>query len=401
MAMSKSDDRAARWAWLREQTPVLRSLAFMNCGWSGPISRPVAQAMQQRLDEELQLGPATHGRMGEARQALAGRLRAAGASLLGVDVDEVAITPNTTEGMNIGILGLDLGPDDRVVTSSGEHAGGILPAYHLRRRRGVDLGIVPIAASDTAQAVIDRFDAAIDERTRMVALSEISFSTGQVLPLEAIVDLAHARGALVVGDGAQTAGQSPLALQAMGIDAYAVTGHKWLCGPDGMGLLYVRRDRIEAFEPAKVSFGAARSFDYVGAYEPERESILKFEVSTVSGALLAGTLRAVELYLESGAEAVWDRVRELNRYAQVRFEPISGLRVVSPQDDATRSGLFLFTVADHAPQQVTEFLEREGRVVGRTALQGNATRLSLHVYNTEAEIDRAAEAVERLVATGG
>ncbi len=398
MTQAGRDDHAARWAWLREQTPVLQSLAFMNCGWSGPISRPVAEAMRQRLDDELQLGPATHGRMEDARRALADRLRAASASLLGVDADEIAIMPNTTEGMNIGILGMDLGSDDRVVTSSGEHAGGILPAYHLRRRRGVDLQIVPISASDSSQVVLDRFDAAIDERTRLVALSEISFSTGQVLPLEAIVEMAHARGALVVGDGAQTAGQSPLSLHAMAIDAYAVTGHKWLCGPDGMGMLYVRRDVIDRFEPAKVSFGAARSFDYVGAYEPEQESILKFEVSTVSGALIAGTVAAVELHLESGAEAVWDRVRELNRYAQTRFETVDGLAVVSPHDDATRSGLFLFTVDGFTPQQVTEFLEREARVVGRTALQGNATRLSLHVYNTEAEVDRAVDAVARLVA---
>jgi len=216
MAAAMDGDQAARWAWLREQTPVLQSVAYMNCGWSGPVSRPVVEAMRRRLGDELRLGPATQGRMGEARQALADRLRAASASLLGVDADEIAITPNTTEGMNIGILGMDLGPDDRVVTSSGEHAGGILPAYHLRRRRGVDLRIVPIAATDSRAAMIDRFDAAIDHRTRLVALSEISFSTGQVLPLKEIVDLAHRRGALVVGDGAQTAGQSPLSLLRLG-----------------------------------------------------------------------------------------------------------------------------------------------------------------------------------------
>lgn len=389
----------ARWAWLREQTPVLRHYTYLNTGWSGPLSLPVVEAMRERLDLELEHGPTTRLVM-EDRMALGARLRELTARLLGADDDEIAITGNTTHGLNIVINGIDLKPGDRVVTSAVEHSSGIVPAYYLRERRGAELAIVPVAAEDGAAAVAARFAEAIGARARLVVLSEISYSTGQLLPLHEIVQAAHRAGALVLVDGAQTAGHLPIDVRASGVDAYAIPAHKWLCGPDGLGMLYVRRDVIPAIEPVDVAGRAAASYDLAGHFEPEREKITKYELTTVSGALIAGTVAALEQHLASGPQAVWARARALCRYAERRFARIEGVTVTSPRADETRTGLFCFSVDSDEASRVSAFLQQEGRVVCRAVREFNAVRLSLHAFNTEGDVDRAAELVERALAEG-
>lgn len=388
-----------RWAWLREQTPVLKQYAYMNTGWSGPLSVPVVQAMERRLRLEMELGPTTRPVM-EDRMEAGGRLRDLAARMFGAESEEIAVTGNTTEGLNIFINGLDIGAGDGVITTSVEHGSGIVPAYYLRERRGAELQIVELAADDAPGVIAERMAAAMTERTRLVILSEISYSTGQLLPLSEIVEAAHRVGAVVLVDGAQTAGHLPLDVHASGVDGYAVPSHKWLCGPDGLGMLYVRGDLIPDIWPAKMGGRAAASYDLEGNFEPRVDEVTKFEVSTVSGALIAGTVVALEQYLESGPQAVFDRVRELTRYAEQRIGGLDGVTLTGPDSDRARTGLFCFAVDGERSGRVSAYLQREAAVVCRAVQQFNSIRLSLHVFNTEQEIDGVAQAVERAVAEG-
>jgi L-cysteine/cystine lyase len=389
-----------RWAWLREQMPVTREWAYMNSGWSGPLSRPVVEAMQRRLDLEYQLGPTTRAVMDD-RMALGNEFRDLTARMLGADADEIAIMGNTTEGVNVAVNGLRYAEGDVVVTSNTEHSSGLVPAYYLRERHGAELRIVALDVSDSPGAIVEAYASALGGgRARLVVISEVSYSTGQLLPLKEIVDAAHRAGAEVLVDGAQTAGHIPIDVRATGVDYYAVPSHKWLCGPDGLGALYVRRDKIPTLEPQKVAGRAAASYDYEGGFQPEREKITKFELTTISGVLLAGTNAATQVYLDSGPEAVFARAQQLNRYAERRFSTIPRVRVTGPTTDATRSGLFLFSVEGVNPARVTAFLQQEAKVVCRTVAQFDSVRLSLHCFNTEAEIDRTAECVERAIREG-
>lgn len=389
-----------RWNWLREQMPVTREWAYMNSGWSGPLSHPVVEAMQKRLDLEYQLGPTTRAVMDD-RMVLGNEFRALTARMLGADEDEIAIMGNTTEGVNVAMNGLRYAKGDVVVTSNTEHSSGLVPAYYLRERFGADLRIVSLEVNDSPGAIIEAYASALGGgHARLVVISEVSYSTGQLLPLKEIVDAAHRAGAEVLVDGAQTAGHIPIDVHASGVDYYAIPSHKWLCGPDGLGALYVRRDKILTLEPQKVAGRAAASYDYEGGFVPEREKITKFELTTISGVLLAGTNAATQVYLDSGPAAVFARDQALNRYAEQRFSSIPRVRVTGPTNDSTRSGLFLFSVEGEAPQRVTAFLQREAKVVCRTVAQFDSVRLSLHCFNNEAEIDRAAECVERAVANG-
>ncbi len=390
---------AERWQWLRDRMPVTRDYAYMNSGWSGPLSTPVVDAMKARLDLELEHGPTTR-RVMDDRIHLSERFREVTAQMLNADADEIAIMGNTTEGVNVAVNGIDFKPGDQVVISTTEHSSGVVPAYYLRERYGVEVVIVQCGADQSSGEALEAYASAIGAKTKLVILSEVSYSTGQLFPLGGIVEAAHRNSAYVLVDGAQTAGHIPIDMRASDVDFYAIPSHKWLCGPDGLGALYVRRERIPDLAPSKVAGRAAAQYDFEGGFTPEREKVTKYELTTISGALLAGTIAATEQYLESGVQAVFDRARELNRYAQSRFERINGVAVTSPRDDSTTTGLFCFSAAGLAPDRLSAFLQQEAKVVCRTVAQFNSVRLSLHCFNTEAEVDRAAEYVERALREG-
>ena len=387
-----ADEHATRWAQVRASTPVTREYIYVNAGFCGARTTAVGDAMKRRIDFEELHGPTTRLVMDE-RAALTKRLREATAQMMGADVDEIAITGNTTEGVNIGVNGVALKPGDGVVTTNIEHGGGMIPAYWTRRRYGTELSIVPIEYDNGSGEIVERFDQAINDTTKLVILSEISYATGQTLPLAEITRLAHARGATVVVDGAQTGGHIPIDAHALGVDAYAIPAHKWLCGPEGLGMLYVRRDRIADLDPVKVSGRAAASYDFEGHFEAKQDDVTKFEVSTNSTPVVAGTLVAVEQYLESGPQAIWDRVRALTRYAEQQFGAIPGVELTGGRTEATRSGLFFFAVPAIDPGHLAAYLQGEAKIVCRSVRQVGSVRLSLHVYNTEAEIERIAELV--------
>ena len=394
-----ADDQAARWAWVRDHTPATKRYRYLNAGFSGARTTAVGDAMKRRIDLEEEYGPTTKNVMDD-RADLTKRLRVAAAQMMGADVDEIAITQNTTEGVNIGVNGVSLKSGDRVVTTNIEHGGGMIPAYWTRRKYGTEVTIVPIENDNGSGEMIERFDQAIDDRTRLVILSEISYASGQTLPLAEIVKLSHARGATVVVDGAQTGGHIPIDAHALGVDVYAIPSHKWLCGPDGLGMLYVRRDRIADLDPVKVSGRAAASYDFAGHFEAKQGDVTKFEVSTNSTPVVAGTLVAVEQYLESGSQAVWDRVRALTRYAEDRIGGIAGVELTGGRTEATRSGLFFFAVPGVDPAFITGYLQGEAQVVCRSVKQVGSVRLSLHVYNTEVEVERVAELVAKVAKDG-
>lgn len=397
--MTTTTDQAARWAWIRAETPVMERLTYLNCGFSGPRSRAVAAAFDARSNLELNDGPTTRHVMDD-KLAIMTRLREVGAQMMGVDAGEVAVTGNTTEGVNIAVNGVDLQPGDRVVTTSIEHGGGMIPAYWARERRGADLAIVPLRHDDGSGAIVEKFDQALGDRTAMVIVSEVSYSTGQLLPMRQIIEMAHDRGATVIIDGAQTAGHIPLDLHALGVDAYAVPSHKWLCGPDGMGLLYVRKDRIADINPVKVSGRLAAEWDFEGGFTPKTDDVLKYEVSTMSTPAAAGMVAAIEQYLGHGPQAVWDRVRELTRYAEARFEGIPGVEIRSSRHDDSRTGLFLFAAEGLDATELAPWLWQTGKVVCRSVKEAGAVRLSLHVYNNEQDIELTASLVERALKEG-
>jgi L-cysteine/cystine lyase len=298
----------------RGEFPVLERVAYLNAGTFGPLPRRAVDAM-----EAVQRRALAEGRAGTAFfEAVMGdrqRLREAIAALVGGAHAGVAITTSTTEACNIVVNGLRLGPGDEVVTTDSEHPGltGALAVSPARIR------VARVSEAPAAEAV-DVIEREITSATRLVALSHVVWTTGQVIPVERLAG----RGFRVLVDGAQSAGTVPVDLAALGCDFYTVSGQKWLCGPDTTGALYVRPDRVEELEMTYPSYLAWEDVHELRPWPDAR----RFEGSWTPAASVAGLLASLELAGEVGEERfAWartatERCRELlAERAEVVTEP--------------------------------------------------------------------------------
>lgn len=258
----------------RAQFPVLEHTAYLNAGSMGPLARATVEAMveQERSDlEGGRAGPPYFEHMRDLRN----RVRAGLARTIAVPPEKVALTSSTTEGCNIVVAGLRLRPDDEIVTSDTEHFGllGALNASGARVRVARVRGV-------PAERALESILAEVTPKTRLIALSHVSWQTGNLLPVEEVQD---ATSVPVLVDGAQSAGA--VAVEAARFDFFTVSGQKWICGPDATGGLYVRDP--ERLHVAWPTFFSQESYDDDGAYTP-RAGAARFDGGWIPTASLAG-----------------------------------------------------------------------------------------------------------------
>ena len=230
MDPSLSEETSPGLATLREQFPVLTDWAYMNAGTDGPLPATAPAAAAEELDRQTFKGrTAEHF---ERRQELESQLRAAYAARLGCVPEEVALTTCTSEGMSIVVGGMELGPGDEILTSDSEHPGLLGALQAARDLSGVQVRLEPL----------DALPERVAPNTKLVACSHVSWVSGCMAP----VALAGLRDHVtILLDGAQGVGAVPTDVHALGCHAYAGPGQKWLCGPDGLGMLYVSAELTE------------------------------------------------------------------------------------------------------------------------------------------------------------
>jgi L-cysteine/cystine lyase len=361
--------------------------AYLNSGGSGPPSYATIEVM--RAADDLCSGRAYLEGVGLfARQAeIATRARAAAARLIKTDPENVALTQNTTHGMNLGAASIDWRERDEVLSVTTEHPGCLVPLHSLARRYGVRVTLIPPPV--TAQ----RMEAAIGPRTRLVALSHVDWTSGEALPLEEICALARERAVPTLIDGAQAVGNIPVDVLAVGADMYAFTGHKWVLGPEGMGALYVRPGcDAPSANVGFTSLSDAFAFDASGDYEL-RSDAQRFEASTMSPVLAAGFAAAAEAAYERG-EAGFEGIRYR---ADLFMDLLSGLpRVTLRSPRPAQSGLVSFEVEGVAAKEVAERLLERKFVLRYLPEPNPYIRASTHLFNTEEEIEALTKAVDGL-----
>jgi L-cysteine/cystine lyase len=387
------------WQGLRASFPITSRCVYLNTGWSGPSSTDVVAAMRKRAEREAYDGPASP-EVRHEKALLVRRTRQAIASFIGADEDEVALTYTTTEGVNTVLRGLGLGPGDEVITCNLEHNAVMVPSYVSRLRDGVELRIVRFPSTDeTAEGIVDAFEEAMSPRTKLLLLSHVSWNRGTRLPMRGICEMAHASGALVAVDAAQSAGQVACDVRQMGCDFVAVPGHKWLLGPDGAAALYVRRDLIERLQPLAVVHGASRHYDFEGNFEPAFDTIHKFELTTHSGPVLAGVCTSIEMLAGIGIASIETRCGALADRFVDGLRRIEGVRITTPLDASVRSAIVTFEVSRQNPHETVAALWAMERVVMRVC-NDRRVRACFHVFNDETDVDRALGAIERVARDG-
>jgi L-cysteine/cystine lyase len=342
-----------------------------------------------RAADDLCSGPAYLQGIGfYARQAETyARAREAAARLIGAVPEDVALTQSTTQGMNLGTYSINWASGDEVITPTTEHPGCLVPLHALRQRFGVEVKLV--SPPVTAEKVVET----MTTRTKLVALSHVDWTTGEVLPLEEICAAARERGVLTLVDGAQSVGNIPVDAPATGADMYAFTGHKWVLGPEGMGALFVRPDcRTHSSNLGFASLADPADFDPEGNYELHAGA-QRFEASTMSPAVAGGFAVAAEAVSERGAEGY----AEIHRRADLLMDLLAeDPRITLRTPRPARTGLVSFEIEGVPAKEAAERLLEERFVVRFIPEPNHYVRASVHLFNTEEELEALAEAVKRL-----
>ncbi len=348
---------------LRDEFPVLRRFAYLNAGTDGPLPSAAVRAASEELSRETTDGRAmAHF---ERRSELNGELRVAYAGALGCDPSELALTTCTSEGLAQVIDGLQLGAGDEILTSDEEHPGLLGALAGAREVRGVSVRMVSLA--DIAAAVDPR-------TTRLVACSHVGWMSGSLAPA-ALAQLEIP----VLLDGAQGVGAIPVDVHALGCDAYAGAGQKWMCGPDGTGMLYVSA-RLGARLKIERRGYANLADPNAGLDARPHEDARALDTMSLSAEAVACALAAARVLEGAGWRAVHKRALEL----ATRLVALLGERgrAVAPRGNTT---LVSFESPD--PEHERERLRQHGVIV-RNIPGTPWLRASVGAWNDEDDLDR-------------
>jgi L-cysteine/cystine lyase len=330
---------------VRAELPVLERYAYLNAGTNGPLPRRTIDAMTASLRRDLEEGRSSRPYF-EAMLARREEIRGALAGVLGARPEEIALTNSTTESCNVVLNGLRIGEGDEVVTTDSEHPGlfGGLVAS------GCDLQVVPVRDLPVAD-VGAALDDAIGPRTRLIALSHVSWLTGAVFPVSELQN----RGVPVLLDGAQAAGAFPVDVHGLQCDFYTVSAQKWLLGPEVTGALYVRPDRVEELRMAMPSYA---SWDFEEGYTYKvRPGAARFDPGWIATATGAGLLESLAFAEEVGSER-FEHAAEMAQCLRDLLET-AGHEVVTEPNQST---LVTWKTGDDS-KGVVERLETGGVIV--------------------------------------
>ena len=347
----------------RAQFPVFERLAYLNAGTTGPLSRATVEAVVEQERSALEQGRGGPAYF-EGALALRDEVRARLAALVNVAPENLALANSTTNGCNIVVAGLGLGPEDEVVSTDGEHFG-LLGALAVSQSR---LRIAKVRELPPEQA-LDALLREVTPRTRLLALSHVCWMSGNRFP---VAELKEATGLPLLVDGAQSVGAMPV--DATQFDYYAFSGQKWLCGPDSTGGLVVAEP--ESLKLAAPSYLSQASYDYEGGFEP-RAGALRFDPGWAPPAALAGLRAALDLQPEGRFE------RAATMAARCRDRLAERFDVVTAGELAT---LVTFRVAEDSAELVRRLFD-EGIVVRDIPGLG-WVRISCGWWTTDDDLDR-------------
>ena len=382
---------------VREEFPAIQSAAYLNTGSYGPLSRVAARAIEDANRQQVTAGR-LNASIGASNRSTSAALRGGFARVLGCADDEVALTHHTTDGMNIATWGLQYRPGDEIVTNSWEHPGGLLPVYAVARRFNLTVRVVPLSVDDDEDTLVGKFERVIGPRTRLVSVAHVSWKTGTILPIARIAALVHRHGGLIAVDGAQSGGALRLGMQSLGADFYSIPGQKWLCGPEGIGALYVKRERLADLLQTYVGYPSLRdgdAFDDTGIFLPP-SGARRYEVGTTYRPALDGMWSGLNWLEELGLDWLYERTQAITRHTRDVLAAIPSVRLIHTP---THAGLTSFTIDGIEAATAVNSLTEVGVLI-RSVPNPTLLRVSSHFFNDESDIERLREGIEALSRKG-
>jgi selenocysteine lyase/cysteine desulfurase len=362
-------------------------LTYLNTGTLGPCRAETIQESLKRW-EELEKFPANFYGLNEAKP-LAEKTREIAAKFLGCDVSEMMITSSTTSGMNAIAQGLRLKAGDRILTTDQEHGGGILCWNYLAKYYGVIVDKIKIPPGENdADMIIKKVKEGLGKKTKLVSISHVLSSTGLRMPVAEISTLARANNALCIVDGAQAAGGINVNLKELGCHAYATSGHKWLMGPKGTGLLYISKDARDIIRPMQFE-------ESINTYTNGN--------GVVNLPCILGLGKAIE-YLESvGIDKVEEHNLNLRNRLNEKLKDLPNVKILSPAPGPLASPMLTLLLPERINKnEFVKMLKEKYKLSIRPTHNEfgfNGIRFSVHIFNTEKDIDLASDVLHKEILT--
>ena len=362
---------------------------MMNNGTLGPMPKPVFNTLMRTFRVQMNNPYDGYNYLPTFRESVRQKL----AAFINASPDEVALTSNTTEGLNLVINGLDLKEGDEVLMSNFEHPGHLGPWKLKEKRTGVKLKQVNLGVTPKdADEIVGAFAAAITPKTRVISISHTVFITGLITPLKELSRLAHDKGLLILADSAHGIGMLDLDMKALGIDFFASSPYKWLGAPTGVGLLYVRKGALDKVWPTIVSSGW-ESAQGAAKLDPSGQR---------SDAMLFALDEALNFNNRIGKSRIERRIKALSARLKQELGKTPGAKVHTPADPALSAGLTAFSMAGVDPGKLVDYLREKYNLVVRTVGSKEAgtlgVRVSTPIYISTKEVDMVVEGVRTLLA---
>lgn len=384
LSPSEAAGREEYWKAIGDSFGISRSTLNLNSGWTSPSPRLVREAFARYKHNE----DATSSTMWQMLEPQAETIRAGLADLFGCDPEEIAITRNASESLQILLFGIDLRSGDEVIATTQDYPRMLTALRQRELREGPKLKLVkiPLAPQDTDD-IVDAIEAAITPRTRVILISHMINITGQIMPVRKICQLARSHGIETIVDGAHSYAQLDFKRDDIQCDYFGSSLHKWLYAPKGVGLLYVRKDKIRDVWPL------------MAAEDQSRNDIRKFEeIGTHSSAARLSVGEALLFHEAVGAKRKEERLRFLTGYWTKRLSSLDGIRFNTSIDPEQFCAIANFQIKDVDPVRVTEHLMSKHKTIATPIIHDEFTgiRVTPNIFTTLEELDRFCAAIENV-----
>ncbi|MGB0430000.1 MAG: aminotransferase class V-fold PLP-dependent enzyme [Bacteroidia bacterium] len=376
------------WQMVQSAFHIEKGYNYFNNGTMGPSPAVVEQAVIQKvkkINSNLNYGGGE-----DCRDSIA--------ELIGAKANEISITHNTTEGLNVAAWGLPLSKNDEVIITSHEHVGNAMPWLNRRAIDGIKVNTFKPALN--ANKVLEQINSLITRKTRVISIPHISCTIGQRFPVKQVCQLAKEKGIYTVIDGAHGAGGLNLNMQDIDPDIYVSCGHKWMLGPKGTGFIYIPERMFDIVKPIFAGAYTDSGFDITvnpPTLKGYSQTAHRYDYGTQNAALKIGLKAAADFHLEIGAENVEKRIIELNEYLYHKLIQNDSISVLSSTDLESRSMMLGFKHKTLSYQQVAKGLQKHRIRIRQVPESGvDCIRVSTHIYNSFDQIDYMVDQIEAL-----
>lgn len=358
-------------------------LCYLNTGTLGPCRRETISESMKAWEALESMPLQFYGKFGA--ESWAEKTREIAALFLGCDISEMMITNSTTSGMNAIAQGLRLKAGDRILTTDQEHGGGLLCWNYLAKYNGlvIDKISIPPGTHDEG-SILRSVQEKLHKKTKLISLSHVFSSTGLRMPVAGISAMARANGSLCIVDGAQAAGTIQVNLKELGCHAYATSGHKWLMGPKGTGLLYISKEAREQIRPMQFEEGYNTYTNGNGV---------------VNLACILGLAKAIEYLQAIGMDKVEAHNISLRNRLLSQLKDLKNATILSPEEGPLSASMLTLLLPEKFEKTAfVKMLLNKYRICIRAThpeFGFNGIRFSMHVFNSEKEIDHASEVLHK------